>query len=524
MKKHFKILAAVLAVMMVIAMTAGCAKDTSTSGENTISWWITNNVSSIVKSYDELPAMAAIEEATGIDIEFFHPAVGSDTEQFNIMCASGVFKDIVTYNWNGYTGGPVQAARDGAILVLDEYLEKEMPNFYSQMQENAELNYLARAYDGSVCVIPSYTTDRITTATFGPAMRKDWLDKLGLEVPTTISDWYKVLTAFKTQDPNGNGLADEIPFVADQTATFERLSRAWDGVESHFYINGDNKVAYGFIQPDFKDFLTEMNKWYKEGLLDNEYAATNESVRNQKMVSGVGGSFIGYAGSGMSKFVLGGRETNPDFDMIGVQWPTHKGEGPFCGYSYQASIGTAGKGMAISAKVADPAKVLNFIDYLFGDEGTAFINWGIEGDTYTVDADGNKTFTDKILKNPDGKTPVEAISEYAMTQYGMARSDADAYMQVNQAIPQQQVAMELWNQADVSRIFSGILVTPEEQDELTKVLDDVLTYRSEWMNKFVMGIEPLEKFDEVANNIKKLGIEKATAIYQTAYERKLATK
>lgn len=525
MKKYTKILAYVLSAVLCLGFFSGCSSKNETDGaeDNTISFWIANSNTSIIKNYDEIDAIAEWQKRMNVDIEFFHPSSGNETEQFNIMAASGDFKDVVNYNWNGYAGGPVRAASDGAILVLDDYIEKYMPNLLNEMKADSHINYLARAYDGSVCVIPGFSDSLITASSFGPAIRKDWLDKLGLEVPKTIDDWYNVLTAFKTKDPNGNGLADEIPFVADGTATFTRFSRAWEGVQEHFYVDGEGKVRYGFIEPQYKEFLIEINKWYKEGLIDPEYAATNASMINTKMVSGVGGSFVGYSGSGLVKYMLAGRETDPNFTLVGTQWPTHNGGQPWTGYPYQAERGTLGKGMAISAKCANIETTLKTIDFLYGKEGVELMNWGIEGVTYNKNGE-EKQFTDLVLANPEGKTPVETITKYALVQYGFAKGDSEAFMQINSTLPEQREAMKLWNEADISRVLPSLSISPEEQDIITGVLDDVLTYRVEWMNKFIMGVEPIDKWEEVCENIRDLGIDKATEVYQKAYDRKLKQK
>lgn len=514
-----RIIAGAMACLMCVALV-GCDKSekTGNNGNDKITWWIANNDTSIIKSYDEIAAVKELEKKFDVDIEFVHPTAESQTEQFNIMAASGEFPDIVTYNWNGYTGGPVKAAADGAILVLDDYIEEYMPNLSKKMAEDPKIDYLARAYDGSICVLPTFTNNMVTTASFGPVIRKDWLDKLGLEIPKTIEDWYTVLKAFKTQDPNGNGKADEIPFAADGNATFTRFSRAYEGVEEHFYVDGEGKVRYGFIQPEFKEFLIEINKWYKEGLIDPEYAASNDSIINTNIVSGKSGAFIGYSGSAMTKYLLAGRELDTDFELVGTPWPTHNGGAPYSGYSYQAEPGVVGKGHAIAKTNKNVEKTLEILDYLYSDEGVELFNWGIEGESYVKDGD-KKQFTDKVLKNPENKTPLEVITKYSLVQTPVAIMDADAFMQLNTEIQEQKAAMEEWHKADVSRILPTLSVSPEEQTEITKVLDDVLIYRIEWLNKFVMGIEPIDKWDGIVADIQKLGIDRATAVYQNAYDR-----
>ena len=437
------------------------------------------------------------------------------------MAASGDFADIVSYNWNGYTGGPVKAVADGAIIALDDYIKTDMPNFSKIMAENPMVNYVSRGYDGTICVLPSLSDDIVTKSVFGPQIRKDWLDKLGLEVPTSIEDWYKVLTAFKNGDPNGNGEADEIPFVADGTATFLRFSRAFGGVSDEFCIDGNGKVRFGFIENDYRDFLTEIHKWYSEGLIDSEYASANSSMIDSKMITDVGGSYIGYVGGGMGKYIAASRKTNPNYSLVGAPWPTHNGGAAYSGDPHQLEIGSAGIGMAISAKAKNVDKCLKVIDFMYGDEGSMLMNWGIEGESYDKTEDGFK-YKDNILHNPDGKSPVEAICEYAPTQYSIVMMRSDAFVQLNSAFDEQAQAMKTWSEADLSRLMPTLSISQEEQSEITKVMDDIYTYRQECINKFVMGVEPLEKWDDAVAKIKSMGIDRAIEVYQTAYDRYLS--
>lgn len=519
MKKSKKLLLLTLAGVLALS-SAGCGEKKTTSNSDSITWWVANQAAPIAKSYDEIASIQKLQEKFGVDIEFFHPSTEQETEQFNIMAASGDFKDIVSYNWNGYVGGPVKAANDGAILVLDEYVEKHMPNLTKWMSESEGINYLARGYNGSICVLPTFTDNLVTGAVFGPQIRKDWLDKLGLALPETIEDWYNVLTAFKTQDPNGNGEADEIPFAADGLATFMRFSRAFGGVEDDFYISEDGKIEFGFIEPEFKEFLTEMNKWYKEGLIDSEYAAADSSNLDAKMITNIGGAYIGYSGSAMSKYLAAGRAENSDYAIAATQWPTHNGGKPYSGYNYQKFPGTAGKGMAIATTNKNVEKSLEIIDFLYGDEGSVLLNWGIEGETYTKGENGYE-FTDYVMNNSENKSPVEAITAYALTQYPLAMFNSDAFIALNTAFDEQRAAMELWNQANLDRIMPTFTISPEEQSKITKVMDDIYMYRNEWTHKLIMGVEPIDKWDEIAAKIKDMGIDQAISVYQAAYERYL---
>jgi len=296
-----------------------------------------------------------------------------------------------------------------------------------------------------------------------------------------------------------------------------RFSRAYGGTDDEFFVDGNGKVKFGFIEPEYKEYLREMNKWYEEGLIEPEYAASNSAALDTKMISDIGGAFIGYSGSSMSKYIAAARAENPDYQLVAVQWPTTNGGAPYCGYPYQKG-GTPGSGMAISKTNKNIEKSLQIIDYLYSDEGSEFMSWGIEGKTYERTPEGNK-FTDYVMKNPENKSPIEAITAYALTQYPLALNRSDAFVMLNTAFDEQREAMELWNQSDLSRIIPSLTISPDEQSEITKVMDDIYMYRREWIHKFVMGVEPIDKWDEVAQQIRDMGIDKAIKVYQKAYDR-----
>ena len=96
---------------------------------------------------------------------------------------------------------------------------------------------------------------------------------------------------------------------------------------------------------------------------------------------------------------------------------------------------------------------------------------------------------------------------------------SDAFVALNTLYPEQRDAMEIWSKADTSLFLPSLTFSPEESEQITEVMDDVYGYCFEWVDKFVMGIEPMSKYDDVVAQIKKLNIDKAIKVYQTAYDR-----
>lgn len=101
----------------------------------------------------------------------------------------------------------------GDIWDLTPYLTKYAPNVIKMFQEVPQAEYLCKGYDGNIYMLPMARNYDNDTGRYASSLiiNTTWLDNLGLDVPTTTTEFRDVLRAFKTGDPNGNGIADEIP-------------------------------------------------------------------------------------------------------------------------------------------------------------------------------------------------------------------------------------------------------------------------------------------------------------------------
>jgi len=116
-------------------------------------------------------------------------------------------------------------------------------------------------------------------------IRTDWLEALDLEVPQTVDEYEAVLRAFKTQDPNGNGEADEVPFFARQWPELIRLVTLWDGRAHgsdtyHDFLVEDGKIGHGYVGEGYREGIANLARWYAEGLIDAEVFTRGSSARD----------------------------------------------------------------------------------------------------------------------------------------------------------------------------------------------------------------------------------------------------
>lgn len=483
-----------------------------------LTYWVplNGNASATMQNMNGIAAYQELEKITGTKIEFQHAPAGQEVDAFNIMVSSGNLPDVIEYGWLHVSGGPDKAIADGTIIRLNELIEEHAPNLTKVLNENPEYKKLITTDDGNIYVFPFLRGDEYLLTFNGLIIRQDWLDKLKLQVPETIDEWYEVLKAIKTGDPNGNGKPDEIPLLLDLDLTEinQAFIGAW-GITTEFY-QVDGQVKYGPIQPEFKSYLETMNKWYSEGLIDQDYAATDGTLKDAKVTNNQLGAFSGYTGSSLGRFTELMIKSNPDVKLVGApNVVLNKGETPMLG---QIDSPYNGFGAAITKANKFSAETVKWLDYKYGEEGHMLFNFGVEGVSYEM-KDGYPTYTEEVMKNPDGLSITQAMAKYNLASYSGPMVQDRRYIEQYAALPQQKDAINTWMNAKNDRWMPLISPTVEESTRYASIMNDVNTYYEEMVNKFIMGVEPISEFDKFVETIKGMGIEEAISIQQAGLDR-----
>ena len=170
-----------------------------------------------VAYYNDTAWVQEIEKRLNIKLKILGPASSDDyNTAVNAMLVSGEYPDLLFFDWNNnYPGGVLGGVEDEVIVPISEIPEykEKVPIWFKVLDEHPEVRRPVTEDDGSVVVFCHWEPNIARSAYWGYAVRKDWLDRLGLEVPKTIDEFYAVLKAFKENDANGNGDPnDEIPF------------------------------------------------------------------------------------------------------------------------------------------------------------------------------------------------------------------------------------------------------------------------------------------------------------------------
>jgi len=496
----------------------------SSSGPAAVSYWVplNANIAKVVQNMGQTENTKAWEKATNTQITFQHIPSGNDsqvTEGFNILVASGSYPDIIEYKWIAYPGGPEAAINDHVIIPLNDVFKKYCPNVSKLLKDNPDVAKMVSTDDGKYYVFPflrgtSYV-DNMTIFTEGFVIRKDLLDKLNMKVPETPDEWYAMLKGFKS-------LGIKTPLTLRSDHVSRAIAPGFDSWDD-FYIDG-GKVHYGLIEPTRKAYLENTAKWYKEGLLDNDFFAVDKKTQATKVLNNECGATYAPGGSGIGTWLPAMRKTNPSVELVSAA-PMSSTKGKYSKFSKMDTLYTAsGYSAAISTSCKNVEAAAKLLDYSYGEAGHNLMNFGIEGVTYNM-VNGYPKYTDLILKNPNGLSITDAMSMYIRGHVAGPFVQDGRELEQYYTLPELKDAIKLWTHTEMGKhMFPPAAISAKDADEFATIMNNVQTYQKEYEAKFITGAIPISDFDSYTAQIKKFGIDKAIAMKQAAYDRYMAKK
>ena len=237
--------------------------------------------------------LAGVEEKLNIKINLILPATSAYVESLQIMIASGEYDDLVLYN-NGVKDPTYkEAVKNGLYIAVNDLLP-DYPNLL-QYTNAAEFDELKILGDDQIYGVPRTTVNRAD----GYAIRKDWLDNLGIPFPEdgylTTDELYDILYAFTFKDPDGNGQNDTYGFTHYGTIapifqfTFGLIG--WQDYDGEYM-----DLKYSKTADNYKRCLAFNNKLWMDGLFDPDWPTIGSNVMIDRLDSGVTGMCQRFAG------------------------------------------------------------------------------------------------------------------------------------------------------------------------------------------------------------------------------------
>ncbi len=297
---------------------------TGPSADAPMMTWIVGNTSAEVD--DDAEVVKMIESRFNIDLKTWRV---DDTNTLSVRLAGGEMPDVMVV---GNSSEIPNLVKGGVLHEMPiEDLKEKAPNYYKATEEYGEsLFWSSMLYEGKNYGAPQ-PMQNVPMAMF---YRKDWLDKLNLELPTTIEELENVLEAFVTQDPDGDGQNNTYG-MAERTfnAIFGAYGlRCVTGGSKAFKVEemqlGDDNIPFfPWIRPEAKEVLTLLANWYNRGLIDPEFV-TGENTGGYTWLShSFMNNKIGLTCAQPYHYLVAGTDTT-DSDNYGICMTELKGVNP----------------------------------------------------------------------------------------------------------------------------------------------------------------------------------------------------
>ena len=479
---------------------------------------VMGSISSVQPEYTEMYLMDKYEEMTGVHIEWISVPSSARGERVTLAISSGELPDIFLKCSISATNLQVYGA-SGDLLDLSPMLEQYAPNFWAFAQQYPDVLASITTPEGEVFSLPAAAEAPAARMNKKLYFNRAWMEKLGLEQPTTVDELYDVLLAMKTGDPNGNGEADEIP-LTESTGTLYMVFGGLFGCfnrGTHFseYDVDPETGAVRHIKTSdaFRQTLEFMHKLYAEGLIDEECITFNDA----HAVGLAAQDRLGlYFATNLALLPASNMEAwDPATTWVdGAIWPLMR--------SHLHSVGA----FAVSADCEYPEVALRWVDYFYSEEGVRFYHYGIEGDTYVTNEDGSLSYVPSILEQVTGdKSYDEVVSQYSPYCGGnnptIMSWPGYAGMELT---PVPIASAEALSAFVPEVIWPFFNYTAEETDIVTTVGTDINNYVKQTCAEFLTGERELtdEEWNAYVQRVQEMGLEQMLEVTAAAAERALA--
>lgn len=458
----------------------------------------------------------AAEQATNIHLTWKEVSIGDAAVQFGLMAASGDLCDIIKcfamhYGSIGVTG----AYNEELIVDLTPYLEDYAPDYYNIIRSDEATWRDATDTQGRALMF--YNMRKNATIETGPVLRADLVDELGMDMPVTLDDYTKVLTAFK----NEYGMTNA--YFAGTGG--DMMSNGFNTATEFYQI--DNKIIYGPLQDEYYDYVKLVRSWYVDGIINSDFFNYSDNPMDSTVFaikqSDDTGMFMA-SPSEINSFMTSQTTGRDDYSLVAVPMPMEKAGQVTHMVALPTVINTAQHTITVTTSCKDVESACLFANYWYTDEGSFLANYGIENVAYTYGPDGYPVFTDLVMNNPDG-LPINVARQLYLF-YTQIPNYQDARNLYGSYTENARNASDTWvSGTDGAYTLPATLTILDDYSaEYSAIMADISTLNDENWLAFVTGSKELndENWQTYMDTIKTMKIDMAISYYQESLDEYLA--
>ncbi|NLP34285.1 MAG: extracellular solute-binding protein [Clostridiales bacterium] len=472
-------------------------------------------------SWNDIYVWKKYEEMTNIYINWIEVSSSERSEKISTALASGDMPDVFL-RCKVSASDLLLYGEQGLFVDLTEndMLQTYAPNYWNYLSKYADTRASVQYPSGAIYAFPQVNDGpelRVSRKVF---FNKNWLDRLGLELPRTTEEFYNVLKAFKEQDANGNGDPnDEIPMSTGDFAAFQDSFLGAFGLSNRGQQNQivdwdieNNKPRLIAGSDDYKNMLQFMNRLYTEGLIDQELFTMDGANFLTKAEDDRIGCFA-FAN-------LSSVPSDTTENWVGLEEALEGPDGHKLWAPVRAHFHSTGAAV-ISSTNEHLEETLQWLDYFWSDEGNLFYHYGDVGVTAVAKDDGSYDWTDEIYDKMTGSVTFDEVVSSYTPYVGGNNPVVEVWSYFGggetQPIPAQTARNLFKYGTDV--YWPSFTFTTEENDQLTPIQTDINKYIQSARTEFIIGTRSFDTWDSYLADLDKMGLSTMLEIYGAAIER-----
>ena len=425
-----KVVSLMLVSAMVAGMLAGCGSDSGSSkGGSSTETGSAAEASSSGETADDAddkspitfeyfnadgkngnwdnPVAKAITEATGVTLDVSYPVAsqGDAKEDIALMIANDEYPDMIYAK-----GSATDLYQAGALIDMTDLIEKYGPNI--KKMYGAEMEKLKWSQDDPGIYQLSYAGVNQKTLTTGGSCQIQWaaLKENDYKYPKTLDEYEKMIKSYLAAHPKTEDGLDMIGITMSASDWHWMITLGNPAGliadaspdNGQWIIDDEYNVHYKHVTDEEKEYFKWLCRMYNEGILDPNFATQTDDDYIAKVASGrvVAITDAEWHYSQCEATLVADGKVDQTYVGLPVTLREDQVEKALL---YQGT--TVGWGIGITKSCEDPVRAIRFLDYLCSDEGQILYHWGIEGENYFLDDDGQPYRTDeevaKAQSDPD---------------------------------------------------------------------------------------------------------------------------
>jgi ABC-type glycerol-3-phosphate transport system substrate-binding protein len=415
-----------------------------------------------------------IAEQSGVRVNAIVPPDAS-ADQLNLLLGSS---DPVDMFQTPSTGGGWHDYAE-AIIPINELLESHGNNLLTVIPE--EQWEPMKDAEGNIMGIPRFTP----TNPYITWVRQDWLDELGLEVPTTLEELEAVIDAFREFNP------DAMVAMRPQDITWSTLGGFTPNGRSNWLDTSDGRVKPWVMQPGVEDWVTRMNEWWEKGYF---FADTFTQFDEPELFRTCNvGVWMGW----YSRITL----ITPQIESAceGIEWTRTSISGP---QGYMATVAPQNAGAyVITRRAENPEAVIQFMDWVYDPnniENQLTARYGIPEEMWW--------WEDEAAHVADRDPDSGYVGEYMMPNLNM--EILYSVLDPARAWHNEYLSTQLLNLDDAKMPFDAdIPYNLSRISDEVPTLGDLQRLLDEQIILFVTGERPLDQWGDFMQELSQAGID-----------------